>query len=146
MKKNYIILFMFALLALFITGCNNNKFYKTEYKINEIAIIDDFKLGLIKVVRMENDVLELNFKITNNGTNTTTLNPDGNFVFYDKNKVQVPNMYSNNSNIIKKDQTINYTLQYNVSTKELYEIYFYSGIVENNIKFSFNNSDILIEE
>ena len=45
-------------------------------------------------------------------------------------------------NIIKKDETITYKLQYDVTKKELYEIYFYSQVVENNIKFSFKSSDI----
>ena len=58
------------------------------------------------------------------------------------NKVQIPNKYTNDKNIIKKDETITYKLQYDVTKKELYEIYFYSQVVENNIKFSFKSSDI----
>jgi len=37
---------------------------------------------------------------------------------------------------------MNYTLQYNIKNRELYEILFYSGIVENNIKFTVTNNDI----
>ena len=57
---------------------------------------------------------------------------------YDINKVQIPNKYNNKLNLIKKHQTINYTLMYDVDKKQTYEIYFYSGIVENNIKFTIN--------
>ena len=63
-------------------------------------------------------------------------------MFYDINKVQIPNKYTNDKNIIKKDESITYKLQYDVTQKELYEIYFYSQVVENNIKFSFTSSDI----
>ena len=57
--------------------------------------------------------------------------------------VQIPNKYTNDKSIIKKDETITYKLQYDVASKELYEIYFYSQIVENNIKFSFTSSEII---
>ena len=70
------------------------------------------------------------------------MNPDNNFKIYNINSVQIPNIFSNDSNIIKSNDTINYTLQYNIKNRELYEIYFYSGIVENNIKFTITSKEI----
>ena len=37
---------------------------------------------------------------------------------------------------VQKGDTITLTLQYNIQEKSIYEILFYSGIVENNIKFT----------
>ena len=74
--------------------------------------------------------------MTNKRDNTVTIKSDEMFKLYDINKVQIPNNYTNSTNIIKKDETITYILEYNVAKKEIYELYFYSGIVENNIKFT----------
>ena len=90
----------------------------------------------------DNDIVEFTFKITNNRDNSITLNPDNNFKIYNSTNAQIPNIYSNDSNIIKSKDTMNYTLQYNIKNRELYEILFYSGIVENNIKFTVTNNDI----
>lgn len=130
---------------------NNNYILKSEYSINEVGYIDDIEVSLINASYINNDTgIEVTFKITNKRNNTITITPDDYFVFYDINKVQIPNKYTNDKNIIKKNETINYKLQYDVTKKELYEIYFYSQIVENNIKFSFKsndiNSDVLTEE
>lgn len=137
-----IILIVIAILA-FAFKNNNNNILKSEYTINEVGYIDDIEVSLINAVYINNDTgIEVTFEITNKRDNTITITPDDYFVFYDINKVQIPNKYTNDKNIIKKNETVNYKLQYDVTKKELYEIYFYSQVVENNIKFSFKSSDI----
>lgn len=124
---------------------NDNKYVlKNEYKLGEVGYIDDIELSLEKIEYINQESgIQLSFKITNKTKNTITITPDDYFKFYDINTVQIPNKFTNNKNIIKKDETVIYKLQYDVTKKELYEIYFYSQIVENNIKFSFKSSDII---
>lgn len=124
---------------------NDNKYVlKSEYKLGEVGYIDDIELSLEKIEYINQESgIQLSFKITNKTKNTITITPDDYFKFYDINTVQIPNKFTNNKNIIKKDETVIYKLQYDVTKKELYEIYFYSQIVENNIKFSFKSSDII---
>ena len=137
-----IVLVIIAIL-MFAFKDNNNNILKSEYTINEVGYIDDIEVSLINAIYINNDTgIEVTFKITNKRDNTITITPDDYFVFYDINKVQIPNKYENDKNIIKKNETVNYKLQYDVTKKELYEIYFYSQVVENNIKFSFKSSDI----
>ena len=81
--------------------------------------------------------------MTNKRDNTVTIKSDEMFKLYDINKVQIPNNYTNSTNIIKKDETITYILEYNVAKKEIYELYFYSGIVENDIRFNITSKDII---
>ena len=81
--------------------------------------------------------------MTNKRDNTVAIKADEMFKLYDINKVQIPNNYTNSTNIIKKDETITYILEYNVAKKEIYELYFYSGIVENNIRFNITSKDII---
>lgn len=137
MKK----LFVVGLLGiiLLLTGCNSNIVPKTEFKMNEQANIDKIDIKLTKAVRSDNN-LEVTFEITNRRDNAITISPDKNFVLYE-NKTQVLNKFQNLSNVLKKDQTVMYTLSYDISKRELYEIYFYSGIVENNIKFTIDSLD-----
>ena len=139
-----IILILVAVIAIVIKGSDNTShILKSEYNIHEVGYLDDIELILTDATYINNNTgIEINFKITNKRDNTITITPDDYFVFYDINKVQIPNKYTNNKNIIKKDETVNYKLQYDVTQKELYEIYFYSQVVENNVKFSFKSSDI----
>ena len=44
--------------------------------------------------------------MTNKRDNTVTIKSDEMFKLYDINKVQIPNNYTNSTNIIKKDETI----------------------------------------
>ncbi len=137
-----IILILIALIA-FIFKNDNNYIIKSEYSMHEKGYIDDIEVTLVGATYINNDTgVEVTFELTNKRDNTITITPDEYFVFYDINKVQIPNKYTNDKNIIKKDETITYKLQYDVTKKELYEIYFYSHVVENNIKFSFKSSDI----
>lgn len=137
--KKVLLIITLLMSGLFMCGCEQHNF-KTQYNMNEEAYIDDIKITLENAsYNEENNILEMTFEITNKRDNTTTLVPDQNFVLYDINKVQMYNTYTNTNNIIKKGQTIHYTLQYNVAKKEMYEILFYSGIVENNIKFVLTN-------
>lgn len=80
--------------------------------------------------------------MTNKRDNTVAINADDMFRLYDINKVQIPNSYNNSTTIIKKDETITYILEYSVAKKEIYELYFYSGVVENNIRFNITSKDI----
>ena len=138
----YIKIISLILISIIIVGCGSNITSKTSYKINETAKIDKLEITLTNFKYLDNDIVEFTFKITNNRDNSITLNPDNNFKIYNSTNAQIPNIYSNDSNIIKSKDTMNYTLQYNIKNRELYEILFYSGIVENNIKFTVTNNDI----
>lgn len=141
----YIKIISLILISIIIVGCGrdlSNITSKTSYKINETAKIDKLEITLTNFKYLDNDIVEFTFKITNNRDNSITLNPDNNFKIYNSTNAQIPNIYSNDSNIIKSKDTMNYTLQYNIKNRELYEILFYSGIVENNIKFNVTNNDI----
>lgn len=141
----YVKIISLMLFAVFLVGCGrdlSNITSKTSYKINETAKIDKLEITLTNFKYLDNDIVEFTFKITNNRDNSITLNPDNNFKIYNSTSAQIPNIYSNDSNIIKSKDTMNYTLQYNIKNRELYEILFYSGIVENNIKFTVTNNDI----
>lgn len=141
MRKYWFGLILLVLIP-FIVGCNDNKIIpKSEYKVGEEAMIDDIYLTLTSAT-YNDDILELVFKIRNDTGKTMTINPESNFKLYDINRVLVTNSFTNNSNVIKKGQTVSYTLNYNVSKKEIYEIYFYSGIVENNVKFAVLSADL----
>ena len=141
----YIKIISLILISIIIVGCGrdlSNITSKTSYKINETAKIDKLEITLTNFKYLDNDIVEFTFKITNNRDNSITLNSDNNFKIYNSTNAQIPNIYSNDSNIIKSNDTMNYTLQYNIKNRELYEILFYSGIVENNIKFTVTNNDI----
>ena len=141
----YIKIISLILISIIIVGCGrdlSNITSKTSYKINETAKIDKLEITLTNFKYLDNDIVEFTFKITNNRDNSITLNPDNNFKIYNSTNAQIPNIYSNDSNIIKSKDTMNYTLQYNIKNRELYEILFYSGIVENNIKSTVTNNDI----
>ena len=141
----YIKIISLILISIIIVGCGrdlSNITSKTSYKINETPKIDKLEITLTNFKYLDNDIVEFTFKITNNRDNSITLNPDNNFKIYNSTNAQIPNIYSNDSNIIKSKDTMNYTLQYNIKNRELYEILFYSGIVENNIKFTVTNNDI----
>ena len=141
----YIKIISLILISIIIVGCGrdlSNITSKTSYKINETAKIDKLEITLTNFKYLDNDIVEFTFKITNNREDSITLNPDNNFKIYNSTNAQIPNIYSNDSNIIKSKDTMNYTLQYNIKNRELYEILFYSGIVENNIKFTVTNNDI----
>lgn len=141
----YIKIISLILISIIIVGCGrdlSNITSKTSYRINETAKIDKLEIKLTNFKYLDNDIVEFTFKITNNRDNSITLNPDNNFKIYNSTNAQIPNIYSNDSNIIKSKDTINYTLQYNIKNRELYEILFYSGIVENNIRFNITSKDI----
>ena len=132
-----------AFLAFIVNGLSDNHILKSEYAIGEMGYLDKIEVTLKNVNYINSDTsIELVFDITNKTKNTITIVPDQYFRFYDINEVQIPNKYTNHKSIVKKNETITYRLQYDVTQKELYEIYFYSGVVENNIKFSFTSSDI----
>ena len=139
------LLFIGGLTILYFVSSQNtsNSILKTEYALGEVGELDNIKV-LLKDVNYANNksVIDITFEITNKTKNTITIVPDDYFVFYDVNKVQIPNKYSNSKNIVKKDETLTFKLQYDTTSKELYEIYFYSQVVSNNIKFTFKSSDI----
>ena len=145
--NKFIIIFGFLLVLIafvsFVLKTSDNHILKNEYKVNEVGYLDKIEVTLKNIAYIHNDTgIELSFDITNQTDNTITIVPDTYFKFYDINHVQIPNKYTNNKSIVKKKETITYRLQYDVTKKEIYEIYFYSGVVENNIKFSFKSSDI----
>ena len=135
---------LFVMFAYFIIkNGNGDHILKSEYSMNEEGYLDKIVVTLKRANYINNGTgIELTFEITNENDNTITITPDDYFKFYDINSVQIPNKYNNDVKIVKKNETITYKLQYDVTKKELYEIYFYSQIVENNIKFSFSSSNI----
>lgn len=151
-KLNYLKPFLIICLVLFgivfIIANNDNKaILKPEYKIGEKATIDDIDLKLTNVKYINKKTgIEITFEITNRQANTITIKPDEYFKLYDVNKVQIPNKFENDKNIAKRNEKIIYKLQYNIIKKEIYEIYFYSQIAENNIKFTFNTKDIMLDD
>ena len=113
----YIKIISLILISIIIVGCGrdlSNITSKTSYKINETAKIDKLEITLTNFKYLDNDIVEFTFKITNNRDNSITLNPDNNFKIYNSTNAQIPNIYSNDSNIIKSKDTMNYTLQYNI--------------------------------
>lgn len=148
--RKYILLgigFICILFIIWIIFRNDSaRILKSEYKMNEPGYLDKINVSLKKAIYINNQTgVEVTFEITNKTNNTITIVPDQYFKFYDINSVQIPNKYTANDKIVKKDETILYTLQYDVTQKELYEIYFYSQVVENNIKFSFTSNQIEAE-
>lgn len=135
MKKVLILLFF----ILIFTACSNETF-KTEYSINEEANLDNIYIMLIKTEKV-NDSLQLTFTIKNKRGETITIDPDNNFKYY-SNDIVLSNTYKDNKNTIKNNKEQTYTLQYEYTDLSIYNIYFYSGIVENNIKFTFTDKDI----
>ncbi len=137
-----VILVIIAIVALIFKNMDGH-ILKSEYGMHEVGYIDEIEATLVDAAYINNNTgIEITFEITNKRDNTITITPDDYFVFYDINQVQIPNKYTNDKSIVKKDETVTYKLQYDVTQKELYEIYFYSQVVENNIKFSFKSSDI----
>lgn len=138
-----ITLIVLSFVAFIFKMSDGNHILKSEYTMNEPGYLDKIEVTLKKANYIHNETgIEVTFEITNRTNNTITITPDDYFKFYDINEVQIPNKYTSNTKIVKKDETILYKLQYDITKKELYEIYFYSQVVENNIKFSFKTSDI----
>lgn len=130
-------------VCLLVIGCDKKIPIKPEYSVNEDATADKINLKIYEVIYDEtNKKLNIKLNITNKTGSTITIDSDKSFKLYDINKVQVPNTYTNNSNIIKNNQTVPYILEYNITKKEIYELYFYSGVVENHIKFNITSKDI----
>ena len=145
--KPFLIICAVLIGLIFIIANNNDQILKSEYKIGERAILDDIDLKLTDVKYINKQTgIEITFEIINKQSNTITIKPDDYFKFYDINKVQIPNKFENDKNIVKKNEKLIFKLQYNVTKKEVYEIYFYSQIAENNIKFKFNTKDIKLDE
>ena len=100
MKKVLLLIVLLLLPLVLLTGCSE-EIIKTEYQLNEEAKMDDLVITLTDA-SYNNGVLEAVFKITNNRKNSVTISPNVNFKLYDINKVQIPNIYSNDTSIIKK--------------------------------------------
>lgn len=98
-----IILVIIAIAAVILKNDNGQHILKNEFTMHEVGYIDDIEVTLVNAVYINNDTgIEVTFKITNKRDNTITITPDDYFVFYDINKVQIPNKYTNDKNIIKK--------------------------------------------
>lgn len=147
-KISLIVIFFIIAVFIVLDYIDNDKhILKPEYEIGEEGTLDNINIKLqnVKYINKETGI-ELSFEIENKQDNTITIKPDEYFKFYDVNKVQMPNKYENDKNIIKKNEKVIYKLQYEVTKKTLYEIYFYSQIVENNIKFKFKAKDIELDK
>ena len=132
-----------SFVVFVIKNSDGSHIFKTEYTVGEMGYLDKIEVTLKKINYIHNQsAIDITFEITNRTDNTITITPDEYFKFYDINEVQIPNKFTTNPKIVKSDETILYKLEYDVTKKELYEVYFYSQVVENNIKFSFKTSDI----
>ena len=139
----FVTLICVSFIIFVIMNSDGGHILKSEYSMGEAGYLDKIEVTLKKVNYIHNkSAIDVTFEITNKTDNTITITPDDYFKFYDINEVQIPNKYTTNNKIVRKDETISYKLEYDVTEKELYEIYFYSQVVENNIKFSFKSSDI----
>lgn len=138
-----LLLILLCILSIIFTGCSYYDVMPiSDYSIDQTANMDNLNITLKRAEWTENNELELVFEIENNRKDTITVVPDEYFKLYDINKVQIPNTYTGSSTVIKKNEKGIVTLSYKVSEKKLYEIYFYSGIIDNNIKFTITDSDI----
>ena len=89
----------------FMVKSDNNYVLKSEYNMGEMGYLDDIEVTLKDATYINKGTgIKVTFRITNKRDNTITITPDDYFVFYDINKVQIPNKYSNDKNIIKKEQ------------------------------------------
>ena len=94
-------------VCLLVIGCDKKIPIKPEYSVNEDAPADKINLKIYEVIYDEtNKKLNIKLNITNKTGSTITIDSDKSFKLYDINKVQVPNTYINNSNIIKNNQTV----------------------------------------
>ena len=136
--KNKLIILLAFFFSIFLVGCNNNISTKTEFNINEKAIIDDIEITLLsRTYEESSNILELNFLIKNVSSKNIVLVSDTNFKLYDSNQKQQLNTYNSKIvNLGKKEETT-YKLQYYIEDNNINYILFYSGIVENNIRFDF---------
>ena len=129
----------------------NKKAEKMEienvYTIKEEAKTEKLSIKMNEVVYNEDKTkFEVSFDITNNTDKDIVLEPDKNFKFYDKDKDQLPNQYQNDTDTIKKGQTLKYTLMYDTNDSEEYDIYFNSKLLKDEIKFTFKNTEMKEKE
>ena len=142
-KLKYMILLVLLLVP--ITGCGTSQTEnQTVFKINEETTIDGIKIVLNDIqmsqsfqdVKQEKDTyLNLEFIITNTTNQTITIDSTKNFVFKIEEEVYT-DLNHNKMIEIAPEETVVYTLIYDVEEQDFYEVLFYSGIVENNIKFT----------
>lgn len=142
-----VLLIVATLLSPFLlSGCNNLKEpvnNKTEFYLNEEAKIDYYNIILNDIVETKSfennnpekdNYLILEFKITNNSNKTQILNSEDNFkLIIDNNTYK--DLYHNAETEIQPNESVMYQVIYDVPEKDSYDIYFYSGVVSNNIKF-----------
>ena len=94
----YVKIISLMLFAVLLVGCGrdlNNITSKTSYVMNEKASMDKLEITLTNAKYLDNDIIEFVFKITNNRSNSITLNPDNNFKIYNSTNAQIPNIYTN---------------------------------------------------
>ena len=72
-KKIVFFTITFGLLIIILTGCNNSLALKTEYKMNEIASIDEVEIIMTKAILYDKNNLEVIFKITSNSLQSRKL-------------------------------------------------------------------------
>ena len=146
MKSKKIILLL--IVSILMVGCGNldapTTTNQTEFTVNEVGIIDHYKVVLNDVIetktyqgeKPENDTfLILEFKITNESREEQILTPDVNFklmlndgTYHDLGNTEITKVPSNDSII--------YQVVYDVPDMDSYSVLFYSGVVSNNIRFN----------
>lgn len=131
---------------------NNNKepeknTINNEYKINEEVETDKLNVKLNDVYYNDDKTgIEVSFDITNNSDKTITIDPEENFKIYNDKKEQLKNTYQNETNIIKKGETLTFTLHYESGNKESYDISFVSDQLKKDIKFNFKSTEVKTRE
>lgn len=142
--KKIVYVLCICMFALLVTACNDlsaPEHVKTEFKLNEVALIDNYEIQLIKNeknnqyknnIATNGQYIILTFKIKNNNK-TTQFIDENNFSLTINNQVYKPTDVLNMT--IDANKTQEYTIIYDVPVNEDYELIFYSGVVTNNIEF-----------
>ncbi len=144
--KIFVKLVLLCTLIIPFTGCFSVEQLpsKTEFYLNEEAVIDNrYQITLNDImsqdhfqdVEPENDhYLVLEFKITNISSETQTIDQEKTFRLKIGDTIYADLNHNKNTEIAPQE-SIMYQLIYDVNELDHYEILFYSGIVDNNIKF-----------
>lgn len=149
MKNVLKVLLLILLVAPLLTGCGEEKrVYKTEYEINEVAIIDHYEVIYKGYTATKNEI-HIDFAIKNNSNSAKEINLSKDFVIYTNESQKITNPYQEQIITINPDETEEFEVivtaeeLFDNTTGELtenfdtYKILFYSNVATNNIAFLF---------
>ena len=143
--KNILKILVFSIFFIgILAGCGvSNKAVKTEYKVNEVATIDQYRI-LCKGYEIINQYqdqmgkfLKIDYKITNLRDQSYYLDLQNDFQLQVDSGKYIPAITSDHIEIKgneEKTLEIVYDLK-EYESMESYKVIFYSGVVSNNIAF-----------